>query len=105
MDSEHERIWLEPICQDAAAEGRLWCAAKLDDCDDPDCGAKAVEFIRADLVPDPTPLVEALKWYADQMCEGFCAGKDPKACKAIGSDNCCGCPAVVAIAEWENVHD
>ena len=43
-------------------------------------------------------LVEALEWYADQMCEGLCQGKDPKACAAIGADNCAGCPAVVALA-------
>ena len=43
-------------------------------------------------------LVDALEWYADQMCEGLCQGKDPKACAAIGADNCAGCPAVVALA-------
>lgn len=42
-------------------------------------------------------LVEALRWYADQMCEGLCQGKDPRACANIGADNCAGCPAVVAL--------
>lgn len=44
-------------------------------------------------------LREALKWYADQMCEGFCQGKDPKACAHIGAGNCAGCPAVVALSQ------
>lgn len=42
-------------------------------------------------------LEAALRWYADQMCDGLCQGKDPKACAAIGEDNCSGCPAVVAL--------
>jgi hypothetical protein len=42
-------------------------------------------------------LREALRWYADQMCEGLCQGKDPRACTSIGADNCAGCPAVVAL--------
>lgn len=46
---EHERIWLEPICNEHIPEGRHWCQHKLDDCDDPDCGEKSVEFIRADI--------------------------------------------------------
>lgn len=43
-------------------------------------------------------LERALAWYADQMCEGLCQGKDPKVCANIGADNCAGCPAVVALA-------
>ncbi len=43
-------------------------------------------------------LERALAWYADQMCEGLCQDKDPKACANIGADNCAGCPAVVALA-------
>ena len=43
-------------------------------------------------------LEACLNWYADQMCEGLCQGKDPKACANIGADNCAGCPAVVALA-------
>jgi len=43
-------------------------------------------------------LEAALAWYADQMCEGLCQGKDPKVCANIGADNCAGCPAVVALA-------
>lgn len=39
---------------------------------------------------------EALEWYANQMCEGWC-DKDPKACEAIGPENCAGCPARVAL--------
>ena len=42
-------------------------------------------------------LVEALEWYADRMCEGWC-DKDPKSCEAIGSDNCSGCRAHVALS-------
>lgn len=43
-------------------------------------------------------LREALGWYADQMCEGICEGKDPEMCALIGADNCAGCPAVIALA-------
>lgn len=43
-------------------------------------------------------LEACLNWYADQMCEGLCQGKDPKACANIGADNCAGCPAVVALS-------
>lgn len=56
-------------------------------------------------------LREALGWYADQMCEGICEGKDPKMCALIGADNCAGCPAVIALATrqdapvTENSHD
>lgn len=42
-------------------------------------------------------LREALTWYADQMCEGLCLGKDPRSCANIGADNCAGCPAVIAL--------
>lgn len=42
-------------------------------------------------------LREALDWYADQMCEGWC-DNDPKACSAIGSYNCAGCPARLALS-------
>ena len=44
-----ERIWLEPICQDDQQEGRCWCADPIPDCEEPGCGAKAVEYVRADL--------------------------------------------------------
>lgn len=56
-------------------------------------------------------LREALGWYADQMCEGICEGKDPKMCALIGADNCAGCPAVIALSTrqdapvTENSHD
>jgi len=43
-------------------------------------------------------LEACMNWYADQMCEGLCQGKDPKVCANIGADNCAGCPAVVALA-------
>lgn len=43
-------------------------------------------------------LTTQLAFYADQLCEGWCQGKDPKACAAIGEDNCAGCPAVVTIS-------
>lgn len=46
--SDHERIWLEPICADNAYEGRQWC------CDDVwgecgECGHYSVKYVRADL--------------------------------------------------------
>lgn len=43
-------------------------------------------------------LTTQLTFYADLFCEGWCQGKDPKACAAIGEDNCSGCPAVVTLA-------
>lgn len=42
--------------------------------------------------------VEVLKWYADQMCEGWCDG-DPKAAAGIGAENCAGCPARAYFAD------
>lgn len=72
----------------------------------PDGPRDGITYELATRTPDPTPvvpadgLVEALEWYADQMCEGICQGKDPKACAAIGADNCAGCPAVVALAAY-----
>lgn len=47
MTDNPERIWLDPICNDAEREGRCWSTAPQD-C--PDCEEKAVEYIRADLV-------------------------------------------------------
>lgn len=49
------------------------------------------------LIAERDAMRAALEWYADQMCEGLCLGKDPKSCAVIGSDNCAGCPAVVAL--------
>lgn len=45
-----------------------------------------------DLEADRDRALEVLKWYADQMCEGWCDG-DPKAAVGIGAENCAGCPA------------
>lgn len=65
-----------------------WLGCNYDDiCDDMRQSADRIEKLEA-----------ALDWYADQMCEGLCEGKDPKACASIGADNCAGCPAVVALA-------
>lgn len=44
-----ERIFLGPICEDEAREGRSWCSER-NDC--PDCDEKAVEYIRSDLVAE-----------------------------------------------------
>lgn len=57
-------------------------------------------------VPDPRntdieQLREALKWYRDQMCEGWCEGFDPKICASMLSDNCAGCKAASALARSE----
>lgn len=41
---------------------------------------------------------KTLEWYADQMCEGWC-DNDPRACEAIGPDNCAGCPARQALSQ------
>jgi hypothetical protein len=41
-----ERIWLQPDCGQCAAE-RCWCQDELEACED--CGARPVEYIRADV--------------------------------------------------------
>ena len=61
-----------------------------------DCYMSAPLFTRA--ADRIEKLEAALRWYADQMCEGWCQGKDPKACANIGADNCAGCPAVAVLA-------
>ena len=46
-----ERIWLEPDCEGnlLRGEGRTWCSDNVfEDC--PECGAKATEYVRADLL-------------------------------------------------------
>lgn len=48
-------------------------------------------------------LREALEWYRDQLCEGFCEGFTPRICKAAMEENptggdCSGCRAVIALA-------
>lgn len=58
----------------------------------------ALDLRETDLMARVNQLEAALNWYADQMCEGLCQSKDPKACASIGADNCSGCPAVVALA-------
>jgi hypothetical protein len=42
-----ERIWLQPDCGQCGGE-RCWCQDELEACED--CGAKPVEYIRADAV-------------------------------------------------------
>jgi hypothetical protein len=41
-----EKIWLEPGC----SPERCWCENPLDDCEEPGCGAKAVGYVREDIV-------------------------------------------------------
>jgi hypothetical protein len=41
---------------------------------------------------------EALRNFADKHCEGWC-DEDPKACEAIGGENCSGCPLRAALKE------
>lgn len=52
---------------------------------------------------DAQGLREALEWYRDQMCEGFCEGFTPRICEAAMKENptggdCAGCRAVVALS-------
>lgn len=49
---------------------------------------------------------EALEWYRDQLCEGFCEGFTPRICEAALQENptggdCAGCKAVLALASIE----
>lgn len=50
VEQDHERIWLEPKCAENAYEGRMWAP---DDpwgtCEEPECDAPSVEYVRADL--------------------------------------------------------
>jgi hypothetical protein len=41
-----EKIWLEPAC----SPERCWCEDPLDDCDEDSCGAKAIGYVREDIV-------------------------------------------------------
>lgn len=41
-----EKIWLEPGC----SPERCWCENPLDDCEEPGCGAKAIGYVREDIV-------------------------------------------------------
>lgn len=45
-----EKIWLEPGC----SPERCWCENVLDDCEEPGCGAKAVGYVREDIVDHAT---------------------------------------------------
>lgn len=51
MADAPERIWLEPDC---GQDERCWHGQRPDDCDEEGCGAKAVEYIRADLCSVPS---------------------------------------------------
>ena len=41
-----ERIWLEPLCDDADPEERCWCTDPLEDCQE--CDSPAVPYVRQD---------------------------------------------------------
>lgn len=48
-------------------------------------------------------LTEALRYYRDQLCEGFCEGFTPSICQAAMAENptggdCSGCRAVIALS-------
>lgn len=60
---------------------------------------EALRLLMAEREAEIARAKEALEHYADLFCEGWCAGKDPVACAAIGDDNCSGCHAVVALAK------
>lgn len=75
--SEHERIWLEPICCEQIPEGRCWCQHRLDDCDEPDCGEKAVEFVRADIVAAKDAEIARLRAIIDAQIQ-WTPGEPPK---------------------------
>lgn len=45
-----EKIWLEPGC----SLERCWCENVLGDCEEPGCGAKAVGYVREDIVDHAT---------------------------------------------------
>jgi hypothetical protein len=51
----------------------------------------------AALMADNARLREALEWYRDQMCEGWCEGFDPKICASMLNDDCAGCKAATAL--------
>lgn len=55
--TNHERIWLQPLC---CVDERCWCEHPQD-CGDDGCDLPAIEYIRADLVPGHAEMVTALK--------------------------------------------
>ena len=66
-------------------------------------GLQAFARHRATHAGEVERLREALEWYRDQLCEGFCEGFTPRICKAAMEENptggdCSGCRAVIALA-------
>lgn len=51
-----EKIWLEPGC----SPERCWAETRLDDCEEPGCGAKAVAYVREDIVDTLRAVINAL---------------------------------------------
>lgn len=49
LKADHERIWLQPKCCAGEYEGRQWCQDNVFDDGQCEDGAKATEYIRADL--------------------------------------------------------
>jgi hypothetical protein len=49
--------------------------------------------------PDPSaPLVETLRWYGEQFCE---LGGFIEPCGHLSDNDCAGCKARQALAQWE----
>jgi hypothetical protein len=53
--ADHERIWLQPKCCAGEYEGRQWCQDNVFDDGECEGGAKATEYVRADLAATRTP--------------------------------------------------
>ena len=70
VDSDPERIWLQPKCCAGEYEGRQWCEHNVFDDDQCEDGNKATEYVRADLLltleAERNRVVEALEYYADR---------------------------------------
>ena len=88
---EHKHIWLAPVCDENCSEGRTWCQDNVwgDKCDDFDCDAKPIKFIRADIVEAHTPTQEAYDaackalhhWREEAARLGKIAGVTPREMK------------------------
>lgn len=55
-------------------------------------------------------VIATLKWYRDQMCEGFCEGFTPRICKFAMEENptggdCAGCRAALALASLDKARN
>jgi hypothetical protein len=68
VDEEPERIWLQPECCAGKYEGRQWCQDNVFDDGECEDGAKATEYVRADIA---ATRIEQLRKALETAADGF----------------------------------